>query len=79
MTDAEIEEAFGAISPDWPIWKAIIELLDQNVDEVTEAVTLPALPDHVRQFHAGRLNNAILFRNDLRSKMDAIHSRKPTA
>lgn len=75
MNEAQIDEAFGSITPDWPIWKAICELVDREIDDATELSSQYGLEDHKRQFAAGRLHQAILLRNILRGRMESIQRR----
>lgn len=57
-----MKAAFAAFDPAHPFYRAVIQLLDDSIVEEQDNVTLPALPDGVRQFNAGRLAQAKYFR-----------------
>ncbi len=77
MTEADIDEAFGSIAPAGPIWGAITELLQRRLDEAMNEACLPGLPDHIRQFKAGQLYNAINTRDYFLDRMEAVKARQP--
>lgn len=77
MTDEEIDEAFGSIDHNWPPWLAVLELVDQEIDDACENSTLEHLTDGDRQFNAGRLHQSLRTRNVLRDRMEAVKGRKP--
>jgi hypothetical protein len=44
MTDAEIDQAIGSINENYPIWQAILAMLQRDIESATSDVSVPGFP-----------------------------------
>lgn len=69
MTPAEIKAAFVGFDKTHPFYQAVVQLLDNAVNDEQTGATLPHLTDGGRHFNAGRLAHALDFRQAFHGTM----------
>lgn len=68
MTDAEIKAGFRSIDPGHTFFRALMALLDNEVNNEQDAATVPDLTDGARHFNSGRVACA----RDLRRSIEGV-------
>jgi hypothetical protein len=69
----EVREALSALAPEGPQWKAIMAIMDAEVDSETLSAAHPDMNPDQRAHQCGRLSHAIDIRELLDSIMKELH------